>query len=64
MNCRVDVIICKHVAAGALIERLVPPSDSEDGIGEALCGSCHANPPEDVNDYRSACWDCVRKKIQ
>jgi hypothetical protein len=58
------VIICNHVAAGALIANLVSPFDSEDGIGEAVCARCAAVPSEDVNDYASACWDCVRKRIQ
>jgi hypothetical protein len=67
-TCRLSVIVCKHVAAGALITDLVPPSPlyPEDGTeaGSALCAACAASPSENVDDYAWACWDCVRKRLQ
>ena len=62
-TCHVNMIVCKHVVAGALIVHLVSPTDAEGGIGEAMCARCAAVPSEDVDDYRRACWDCVRKRI-
>jgi hypothetical protein len=63
-ECLVNVIVCKHIFAGALIWHLVPPEDDDEGIGEATCESCANGQSENPDDYAWACWDCVRKKIQ
>ena len=63
-TCFLNVIVRKHVVTGAPIEHLLPLTDADDGIGEALCGACYARPPKARRTIDGLVGIASRKELQ